>query len=273
MERTESALWPASRIEIAGRMFFSTGIMGIGAQHFIFANFIPVVVPWWPSFMPGPTTSAYVVGAILVMAGLLIMFQQTLRLAAIILGVLFFLSVLFLHIPQIMSDNPLSIGAWTNACKAFALCGSAFVVAGSKFSHTLNNNVKYSWVDNLAGKITPYGKYPLAIMVIVFGIDHFVYVDFVASLVPAWIPGHVFWTYFAGVALIAGGIGILFDIEARLAATLLGIMIFIWLLVLHIPRAIADPVSGMGNEWTSVFEALAFSGIGFILGQMLKTDS
>jgi hypothetical protein len=42
-------------------------------------------------------------------------------------------------------------------------------------------------------------------------------------------------------------------------------MIFLWFIMLHIPRAIADPHSGNGNEWTSVFEALAFSGIAFLM--------
>ena len=58
-------------------------------------------------------------------------------------------------------------------------------------------------------------------------------------------------------------------VRARLAATLLGTMVFIWVLILHIPRAIADPYSGVGGEWTSVFEALAESGIAFILGETL----
>lgn len=57
-------------------------------------------------------------------------------------------------------------------------------------------------------------------------------------------------------------------IQARLAALLLGVMIFLWLLMLHIPRAIADPSGGKGNEWTSVFKALALSGIAFLLGAL-----
>ena len=93
---------------------------------------------------------------------------------------------------------------------------------------------------------------------------------FVASLVPAWIPGHAFWTYFAGTALIASGVAMITRIKARLAATMLGVMLLTWVLVLHIPRAIADPYSGIGGEWTSVFEALAESGIAFILGETLS---
>jgi len=115
------------------------------------------------------------------------------------------------------------------------------------------------------------GMYPFAIGVIVFGVDHFLYTPYVATLVPAWIPEHIFWTYFAGTALIASGVGMIVRVKARLTATLLGTMIFIWILVLHIPL-VADPYSGIGNEWTSAFEALAKSGVAFILGQTLGRE-
>jgi hypothetical protein len=59
---------------------------------------------------------------------------------------------------------------------------------------------------------------------------------------------------------------------ARLASLLVGVMIFLWVLMLHIPRAIADPYTNVGNEWASVFEALAFSGIAFMLAAMRRQD-
>jgi uncharacterized membrane protein YphA (DoxX/SURF4 family) len=77
------------------------------------------------------------------------------------------------------------------------------------------------------------------------------------------IPGALYWVYFAGLALIAGGVGILIPRTARLAATLVGIMIFLWVLLLHIPRAMADPHPPA--ELAGVFEALALSGVAFIL--------
>ena len=86
-------------------------------------------------------------------------------------------------------------------------------------------------------------------------------------LVPAWIPGHMFWTYFAGVALIAGGVGLLLPQTARLAAALSGVMIFLWVVLLHVPRAMAATDAQSRNEWTAVFEALAISGIGFRTGE------
>jgi uncharacterized membrane protein YphA (DoxX/SURF4 family) len=58
-------------------------------------------------------------------------------------------------------------------------------------------------------------------------------------------------------------VGILVPKTARLAATMTGIMILLWVLLLHIPRAVADPHAA--GETSGVFEALAFSGIAFIL--------
>lgn len=102
-------------------------------------------------------------------------------------------------------------------------------------------------------------------MLVTFGFEHFLYTGFVASLVPVWIPWPVFWTYFAGIALIGAGLAIILGIGSALAATLLGVMLFLWVVFLHLPRAIADPYSNLGNEWSSVFQALAFSGVAFIL--------
>src|ERR1700742_942218 len=79
------------------------------------------------------------------------------------------------------------------------------------------------------------GRFLLALPMIVFGIEHFVFTKFVATLVPGWIPWHMFWTYFVGVALIASGIAIIARRQAYLAAVLLGGMIFLFVLLCHIP--------------------------------------
>ena len=192
------------------------------------------------------------------------------RLAATLLGGLFLLSVVLLHIPGHVISGAFSLGSWTDAFKALTFAGSAFVVAGTL--PKANSDLRSPSIVALLDKLVPFGMYPLAIMVIAFGTDHLLGPKFIATLVPAWIPAPVFWTYFAGAALIASGVGMIARIKARLAATLLGAMIFTWVLILHIPRAMADPYGAIGNEWSSVFEALAFSGIAFILGQTLPKE-
>jgi len=98
---------------------------------------------------------------------------------------------------------------------------------------------------------------------------HFVYLDFVVQMVPAWMPGRSFWAYFTGMALLAGGVGINLPLTARVAALLTGLMVFLWVVMLHLPRAFASwPESG---ETAAIFEALALSGMPLLLAASART--
>jgi uncharacterized membrane protein len=107
------------------------------------------------------------------------------------------------------------------------------------------------------------GRIFVAISLVVFGVQHFIYGGFVATLVPAFMPGRLFWAYFVGVAFFAAAIGIFTRMLARPAATMLGVMFFLFVVLLHIPRIIGN--SSNGNEWTSGFVALAMCGGAWIL--------
>jgi uncharacterized membrane protein len=85
------------------------------------------------------------------------------------------------------------------------------------------------------------GPMLMAIAMAIFGADHFVAAPFVAKIVPSWIPGHLFWAYFVGFALIAAAFSLAAKIQPRLSAALLGIMIFIFVLTIHIPSCFATP--------------------------------
>ena len=93
----------------------------------------------------------------------------------------------------------------------------------------------------------------LALIILLYGIC--------CRLVPSWIPHHNFCSYFRAIALIGSGVAIILKIHIKLVALLLSGMQFIWSLILHIPRAIADSCCLLGNEISSVFEPLTFSGI------------
>jgi uncharacterized membrane protein len=115
-------------------------------------------------------------------------------------------------------------------------------------------------------KITKLGRYFLAIPMIVFGIQHFLYAEFIVHLVPAWIPARLFWTYAAGFALSASGIGIIINVLSRIASILLGLMISIWVVVLHIPRAFQLPDDA---EFINVFNAVFMLSGAFLLSATL----
>jgi len=115
-------------------------------------------------------------------------------------------------------------------------------------------------------KITKLGRYFLAVPMLVFGIQHFVYAEFIVHLVPTWIPGRLFWTYFAGAALFASGLGIIINVLPKLAATLLGLMISIWVVVLHIPRVFQFPGD---SEFINVFDAIFMLSGAYLLSMSL----
>ena len=79
----------------------------------------------------------------------------------------------------------------------------------------------------------------------VYGGDHFTEAKFVASIVPAWIPWHLFWAYFVGVALVAAAMAIAADRLATLAAAMLGGMILSFALLMHLPGLIHHPQQGV----------------------------
>ena len=86
---------------------------------------------------------------------------------------------------------------------------------------------------------------------------------YIASVIPAWIPGNLFWTYGIGCALIAAGVAVLTGIQARLATTLLAIMFASWVVIVHAPRVAASPANA--DEWSSMIIALSCCGASLIM--------
>ncbi len=248
------------------RISYGIMIAGLGVQQIFYKDFRPVILPPWHFSFPGFALFVYFVSAILIAAGIAIALDRKAKTISLILGAIFLLLFLFCQVPYELIADPyyMHLGVWTSAQKELVLSGGAFVVAGS--FHTGNENRQNeSSLIRLLEKIVPFGSVFMCITMICFGIDHFLYAEGVSTLVPAWMPGHMFWTYFAGVALIGSGITIILRIRLKLSALLLALMIIIWLLILHIPRAVADPYSLQGNEVSSVFEAFGFSGIAYLI--------
>jgi len=259
--------WPI--MTTLGRFFLAIPMVAFGAQHFVYLDFVTRVFPKLPAWVPGHSFLACLFGAFLVAAGAAIMIEKAARLAALLLGAAILVSFALLYLPLLITTPP-NGGLWTNAGKALALAGGSFLVAGSLPTKLDAPVDSLATVVKALEKFIPLGRFFLAAFLILCGIEHFIYAEFVARLVPSWIPGHVFWTYFAGVALIAGGVGISISLTSRLAAALSGLMIFLWVVLLHIPRTAADLRDA--NETTAVFEALAFSGAAFLVAAASKSE-
>lgn len=245
-----------------GQSFIAIAMIAFGVQHLLYRDFVTRVVPKLPLSPPGRPFLACLVGAFLVVTGAAILVRKAARWAALLLGALLLVSFALLQLPLLIG-NPHNGGLWTSAGKTLALSGSSLLVAGSLPARLISSRGWLVSVVKAWERFIPLGRIFLGAFLLLGGIQHFLYAGFVATLVPAWIPGHLFWTYFAGVALIAGGVGMIIPMTTRLAASLSGLMVFLWVILLHIPRAVADLHNS--NETTAVFEALAISGAAILV--------
>jgi len=243
---------------------YCVGLAGMVVPQIFYRGFGANFFPAWPG-LPWVVFWSYLFTFIVLACCAAIVFEKNARTAALYLGS-FLLAVYCLgYIPYelIIEPHKNSLGTWADGLKEPALAGGAFIIAKS-FSN--ERDQRGSAFIKLWEKLIPFGPSFFCITMILFGVCHLLYTDFVATLVPAWIPGgRVFWTYFAAIALIGSGIAIALGVKRQLAAALLGIMIFIWLLVIHIPLGIADPFGRQGNYIIGAFSALAFSAIAFVI--------
>jgi len=269
--RSKSFIYMETLIK-TGRACYGILMMTIGINQFIFADFRPAILPPWPSWRTSPEIAAYLTGIVFLAAGLAVVFSKKAKPVALALGCILLAVILFWHLPYILFIQPHLIrhlGVWGDVAKTLAFCGGAFVVAGS-FLQEPRAERTTPRVLVLPEKLIPSGRIFFATTMIVFGIDHFLYVEYISKMVPGWIPGHFFWTYFTGAALVGSGTAIVLKIKIKPVALLLSLMIFLWFILLHIPGAIADPVVDHGNLVLSAADALGFSGTALMIALTTK---
>jgi uncharacterized membrane protein YphA (DoxX/SURF4 family) len=247
-----------------GRVFFSIPMIAFGIQYLIYSHYaggLPPVPPW----APGGKLGAWLVGAFLIIAGACIAANRNSRLWATLLGFVFLLCVFLFH-SQKLHDVIYDGTERTRAFEPLALGAAAFVLAALLPAEPLLGN---SW-NSIAAGLSLVGRLIFAFTSIIFGIQHFLYAPFIAFLIPAWIPAHLFFAYFTGIAFIAAGLSIAFKILYRLSSLLLALMFFLWTVLLHAPR-VASKLHN-GDEWSSLFVALAMCGCFLIFARASSSN-
>lgn len=234
-----------------GRLFYAVSILCIGLVHLVAGHFPLGLFPV-PVTLPGKMALTYISGIALISAGMLILTGKYRFYGLVLAGVIWLLVVLLIHLPVIVHRvrNP---AGWTGAFEAAIFLAGALMLASiSKNSNTL----------------LLIGKYLFASALLVFGIQHAMYLQFIVTLIPEWIPVRVFWAYVVMVAFFASALSILINKQASLAAMMLGLMFLLWFLILHVPRVISHPHDE--PEWTSMFVVLGASSVSLILAYSMS---
>ena len=230
-----------------GRNLSGIGMIGLGGLALAYADF---VMEWTrvPDHLPARTAFAYAHGLILIVAGLGLLLDKTVRAAALTLEIVWLMWALFC-IPHVLANWRAAAGGMA---EVFAISSGFLVLAGVSGPRS-----KMKHAEALAG------RYCFALCMPVFGLVHFLYPAAVATWVPGWLPGHLFWAYFTGVAHCAAGLAILTGVLAGVAARLFAAMLSSWVLIVHIPRVFLAPRDR--HEWTTFLVALVLTGLAWIL--------
>lgn len=97
----------------------------------------------------------------------------------------------------------------------------------------------------------------------VFGALHLFGVQFVANLVPKYMPWRLFWAYFVGGALIAASVSIAAKIAVRWSGLLVGILMFLFVAMIHFRGVLRQPHDRI--IWVINFREMSFGGAAWIL--------
>ncbi|MVN20748.1 DoxX family protein [Mucilaginibacter arboris] len=250
-----------------GCIFYAIATATIAVQQMFYADFCPIFFPPWPNPIPGYALFAYLFSLTLMAACFFIIRDKNAYVPSLLLGGLLLLMLFLGQVPWeylVFPHKKTHLGVWGLPLKELAWAGGAFCIAGAVAPKGNSGCTKFLTVRFLE-KLVPFGPLFFSTTMILFGVCHILYTQGIADMVPAWIPWHFFWTYFSAVALIAAGVSIIIRVWIRISSLLLGIMIFLWFVLLHIPGALKYPFADKGNLVFSAFSALAFSGIALVI--------
>jgi hypothetical protein len=163
------------------------------------------------------------------------------------LGSLLFLYTLIFEVPR-YTAAPGSMTFRTQVFEPLAVAALAWLLPGQATPN---------WLGHAS-------RYLLVVSFIVFGVDHFLALAPIGTLIPPWIPWHVFWIAFFGAGFVAAGLSLAFNFLPDWGAASIGLMYVIWVVTLHLPRTTLGLYGGGGprapDEWSSLFIAIALWG-------------
>lgn len=228
------------------RLIYGLGAVGLGIVGFVVGDF---AMQWQPvpKDIAGREALANVSAALLVAGGLATIWSRTAAWGALGLGVMFGVWVAVLHIPNALANRPNDIGSWNAVAELSALALAGLI----------------GWGVVNRPNLVPHGVRLFGLCPVIFGLAHFGYAKFTASMVPGWLPAPLFWAYLTGVCHMMGGLALIAGVVPRLAGTGLAAMYATFALILHLPRVIAAP--GERTEWTMLFVAVSLAGAAWIV--------
>jgi putative oxidoreductase len=89
-------------------------------------------------------------------------------------------------------------------------------------------------------KLTTIGRILFAIPFGLFGINHFLMLDYYLGMLTSFVPLGAYTIILTGIMLIAVSISILTKILVKFSTLMLAFLLFVFIITIHIPHLISD---------------------------------
>jgi uncharacterized membrane protein len=118
-----------------------------------------------------------------------------------------------------------------------------------------------------AGRVLVLGPVFEAVALGIFAAEHFLAARDLSGIVPRWLPGALFWTYFVGAALLAAAISFIAWRYVRWSASLLALLFLIIVATIDLPNLPKHAHERL--FWTLTVRETAFAGGAMVLAGSL----
>jgi uncharacterized membrane protein len=120
-----------------------------------------------------------------------------------------------------------------------------------------------------ASRILVFGPVCEAVALAIFAAEHFLAARDLMGIVPSWLPGALFWTYFVGAALLAAAISFIAWRYVRWSAFLLALLFLIIVVTIDLPNLRTHLHDRL--FWTLTVRETAFAAGAMVLAGSLWT--
>ena len=248
------------------RGFFAIAAASLAILSLAYGDFAPSgrSLPGW---IPGRETWVHVCALLLLAASAGLCFPRTALSSALTISA--YLAVwALLGTPPILSE-PLSIGAWYGFCEAMTSLVGAWIVYVMLRQQSRGTEIR------IAGeRAVRVAQVLFGLTCVFYGSSHFVYADYTASMVPAWLPGRLEFAYFTGLGHIAAGVGVIVGILPRLAVTCEAIMMSLFGLLVWVPSFFAQPrpawATSPQSQWSELVVNLVLAAAAWVVAASLR---
>ena len=89
-------------------------------------------------------------------------------------------------------------------------------------------------------RVTDLGRIIFAIPFALFGINHFLMMDYYVGMITSFIPFGAYTVVLTGLMMIASSISIISKLYVKFSTILLAILLFIFIVTIHIPHLFTE---------------------------------